>query len=97
MSYIRKIISLKSLKLISAGKSAALIITLAPWSWFTQWKDTKLKHRGDDYEALKMRLAHQMWRQCDQLFPQLEDKVSPYIYLYNGFVTCKTLKTRLAH
>jgi len=57
------------------GKSALLILTLCPWSWTSQWQEGKLKHRGDEYEGLKMRLGHQMWRQCEQLYPQIEGKM----------------------
>ncbi|XP_045171991.2 all-trans-retinol 13,14-reductase-like [Mercenaria mercenaria] len=57
------------------GKSVALLITLLPWSWFNKWEGGRVKHRGDDYNYLKERIAQQMWRQCEQLFPKLEGKL----------------------
>ncbi|KAH9502815.1 hypothetical protein Btru_074531 [Bulinus truncatus] len=56
------------------GKSSALIITLARWEWFSQWKDEKVRHRGDYYDGIKDVLGRQMWQQCLNLFPQLDGK-----------------------
>jgi len=57
------------------GKAVLLIITLLPWHWFSQWESGKVKKRGDDYNALKMRIGQQLWKQVEQLFPQLDGKV----------------------
>ena len=54
----------------------ALLITLLPWSWFNKWEGGRVKHRGEDYNELKERIAKQMWHQCEQLFPKLEGKVN---------------------
>ncbi|CAG5133385.1 unnamed protein product [Candidula unifasciata] len=56
------------------GKSSALVITLANWEWFKEWKDEKVRHRGDRYEGIKDALGRQMWQQCVDLFPQLEGR-----------------------
>ncbi|KAH9515074.1 hypothetical protein Btru_019113 [Bulinus truncatus] len=56
------------------GKSSAIIITLAKWEWFSQWKDEKVRHRGDYYDGIKDVLGRQMWQQCLNLFPQLDGK-----------------------
>ncbi|XP_041350179.1 all-trans-retinol 13,14-reductase-like isoform X2 [Gigantopelta aegis] len=57
------------------GKSSVLLITHASWDWFSQWKDTQVRHRGDRYEQIKMAVGKQMWKQCYELFPQLEGKM----------------------
>lgn len=53
------------------GKSTALLITLTPWSWFSKWRDGRVKHRGEDYEVLKEKIGRQMWKQVEELFPKL--------------------------
>jgi len=56
------------------GKSSILIITLANWEWFKEWKDEKLRHRGDRYEGIKDVVGRKMWQLCVDLFPQLDGK-----------------------
>ena len=60
----------------------ALIITLVPRSWFTEWKDGKVKKRGQEYEDIKMKIGAQMWKQVEELFPQLDGKVQTVRILY---------------
>ncbi|CAG5133384.1 unnamed protein product [Candidula unifasciata] len=57
------------------GKSAAVVLTYANWEWFKEWKDEKVRHRGDRYEGIKDALGRQMWQQCVDLFPQLEGRM----------------------
>lgn len=38
------------------GRSTIEAITLAPYSWFSAWKDTSWKKRGADYDAFKSQL-----------------------------------------
>ncbi|KAK3603231.1 hypothetical protein CHS0354_007560 [Potamilus streckersoni] len=57
------------------GKSAALLITLCPYEWFSAWEKQRCKHRGEDYVDLKERIGRQMWLQCQQVFPQLTGKM----------------------
>ncbi|KAK3603230.1 hypothetical protein CHS0354_007559 [Potamilus streckersoni] len=57
------------------GKSAALIIALCPYEWFSAWEKQRCKHRGEDYVDLKERIGRQMWIQCQQVFPQLAGKM----------------------
>ncbi|KAK3760737.1 hypothetical protein RRG08_027307 [Elysia crispata] len=56
------------------GKSSVLVITLASWEWFKEWKEEKLRHRGDRYENIKDVIGRKMWQQCVDLFPQLDGK-----------------------
>ena len=45
-----------------------------------EWKDGKVKKRGQEYDDIKMKIGAQMWKQVEELFPQLEGKV-PIIVL----------------
>ncbi|XP_005089177.1 all-trans-retinol 13,14-reductase [Aplysia californica] len=56
------------------GKSSVLVITLANWEWFKEWKDEKLRHRGERYEGIKDVIGRRLWQQCVDIFPQLEGK-----------------------
>ncbi|KAK6190807.1 hypothetical protein SNE40_002594 [Patella caerulea] len=58
------------------GKSVLLVITLAKYEWFEQWKDERIKHRGDDYNAIKDRIGERIIQQCIGLYPKMENKVS---------------------
>ena len=73
--------------LLYSGKSVALLITLTPWAWFSDWKDGKLKHRGDDYNALKDKIGSQMWKQTEELFPQLAGTVCYFVCLFCCFTS----------
>ncbi|CAH1788912.1 unnamed protein product [Owenia fusiformis] len=57
------------------GKSTCVVITLARWEWFEEWKDTKINHRGEDYDSVKGAIARRMWEQTCALYPQVADKV----------------------
>ncbi|XP_060569543.1 all-trans-retinol 13,14-reductase-like [Ruditapes philippinarum] len=57
------------------GKSVMLIITLMPWEWTQKWEECRVKHRGDEYENLKMKFGQQLWRQVEQLYPSVEGKL----------------------
>jgi len=56
------------------GKTSIMVITLANWEWFKEYKDEKLRHRGDRYEGIKDVIGRRMWQQCVDIFPQLEGK-----------------------
>ncbi|XP_012934886.1 all-trans-retinol 13,14-reductase [Aplysia californica] len=56
------------------GKASVLLITLANWEWFEEWKDEKVRHRGERYEGIKDVVGRRMWQMCVDTFPQLEGK-----------------------
>ncbi|XP_078702739.1 all-trans-retinol 13,14-reductase-like [Branchiostoma floridae x Branchiostoma belcheri] len=56
------------------GKSTCIIISFTPYEWFAEWQEGRVKHRGEEYESLKTRLAQKMWRQVCQQYPQLQGK-----------------------
>lgn len=43
------------------GRSAAEIVTLAPFEWFEPWEDERVMKRGQDYDALKAAFGTCSW------------------------------------
>ena len=72
------LIKVSSFYSILKGNSAALVIAPVPTSWFSQWQQGRVLHRGDDYVDLKMKLGRQMWEQTLGLFPHLSGKVRSF-------------------
>ncbi|XP_078080088.1 all-trans-retinol 13,14-reductase-like [Mustelus asterias] len=58
-----------------AGKSSMVIVTLARFEWFEEWKDERVKKRGEDYENFKMGIAKSLTDQIIEYFPQLKDRM----------------------
>eukprot|EP00105_Crassostrea_gigas_P002156 XP_011414585.1 PREDICTED: putative all-trans-retinol 13,14-reductase [Crassostrea gigas] len=56
-------------------KSTCLLITLSKYSWFQQWEEGRIKHRGEDYEDLKTIIGKKMLQHCIKLYPNIEGKV----------------------
>ncbi|XP_048757507.2 all-trans-retinol 13,14-reductase-like [Ostrea edulis] len=56
-------------------KSTCLLITLSRYSWFKKWEESRVKHRGEDYEDLKTVIGKKMLDHCIRLYPSLEGKV----------------------
>ncbi|OCT60039.1 all-trans-retinol 13,14-reductase isoform X1 [Xenopus laevis] len=57
------------------GRSCLTLLTMAPYHWFSDWKEHQPRHRGDDYYSMKMKLAQMMVERALKEYPQLEDKV----------------------
>jgi len=60
------------------NKSTIDIITLMPYSIFAPWADSRWKKRGDDYEALKEKLAQRLLAVLYKYVPQVKGKVAYY-------------------
>lgn len=60
------------------GKSTIDIITVMPFDIFKDWKDTRWKKRGEDYESLKEKFAQRLLEELYRLEPQLKGKVDHY-------------------
>lgn len=60
------------------GKSTIEIITIAPYSWFTDWETTRWKKRGAEYEQLKERISQQLLEQLYRMLPQLKGQIDYY-------------------
>ena len=52
---------------------------IMPWAQVAQWADTRVGHRGADYEAWKRRLAERIIDKMEKLYPGFRDKVQTYI------------------
>ena len=52
-----------------------MVITLAKWEWFEEWKEEKMRHRGDRYNGIKDVLGRRLWEMVIGQFPQLDGKV----------------------
>jgi all-trans-retinol 13,14-reductase len=60
------------------GRATAEVIMLVPYDWFTKWEGTKWQKRGEEYNALKEKLAHQMFGQLYRVAPHLKGKIDYY-------------------
>jgi len=60
------------------GKSTIDIITAMPYNLFNEWKGTRWKKRGEDYEALKEKLAQRLLEELYKKEPQVKGKVDHY-------------------
>nr|XP_055032789.1 inactive all-trans-retinol 13,14-reductase [Misgurnus anguillicaudatus] len=57
------------------GKSCMTILTMVNYEWFEEWKDTKVRKRGDDYYTYKMRYANYLFDWACKHFPKLREKL----------------------
>ena len=57
------------------GRATVEVVGLAPYDWFARWADSPWKKRGQDYEALKQKLADRMMDALVGQCPQIAGKV----------------------
>jgi len=57
------------------GKTSIMVITLAKWEWFEEWKEEKMRHRGDRYNGIKDVLGRRLWELVIGVFPQCDGKL----------------------
>jgi len=57
------------------GKSTVEAITMAPYEAFANWAEAKWKRRGEDYEALKRRLADRLLEELERQAPAVKGNV----------------------
>ena len=57
------------------GRCTVEVVTLFPYHWFERWQETKLKRRGESYEAFKFELADRLQRELELHVPALAGKV----------------------
>ena len=60
------------------GRSTIEIITLSKIEWFAKWENTKWKKRGEDYDALKEKLAQRLLEHLYKYVPQVKGKIDTY-------------------
>jgi all-trans-retinol 13,14-reductase len=57
------------------GRATIEVITTAPYEWFRRWEDRPWKKRGEDYAALKGRLAERLLEALDRAVPAVRGVV----------------------
>jgi all-trans-retinol 13,14-reductase len=60
------------------GRSVISVLTFIPYSWFSQWSETTVKKRGDEYNALKHEIGQKIIDQVVHLFPKLKVKTNHF-------------------
>lgn len=53
-----------------------MILTMANYEWFEEWKDNPVRKRGDDYLDYKMRFGKRLFDWACSYYPQLREKVA---------------------
>ncbi|XP_046722633.1 all-trans-retinol 13,14-reductase-like [Silurus meridionalis] len=57
------------------GKSTMTVVSFAPYSWFEEWKDEKVKNRGADYKEIKAGIINTVLEVVTQIFPKIKDRI----------------------
>jgi all-trans-retinol 13,14-reductase len=57
------------------GRCTVEVVTLVPYNWFERWQETRLKRRGEDYEAFKEELAARLQSELERHVPVLAGKI----------------------
>lgn len=60
------------------GKSTIDIITLVPWETFAKWEGSQWMKRGEDYDALKEKIAQRLLAALYEQLPQVKYKIDHY-------------------
>jgi all-trans-retinol 13,14-reductase len=58
------------------GHATIEVVTLAPHAHFARWADSAWRHRADDYDAMKRRLAHRLVTALYRHVPGVEGAVT---------------------
>lgn len=58
------------------GRSTVEAITMAPYAAFARWADLKWKRRGEEYDALKQRLAGRLIAELERQVPAVKGNVA---------------------
>jgi len=57
------------------NKSTCCIITESKYEWFEEWKNERIRHRSEAYQALKDQFSGRLLDTLFSLYPHLKDKV----------------------
>jgi all-trans-retinol 13,14-reductase len=58
------------------GKSTVEAVTMLPYAAFARWEDTRWKRRGDEYDALKERIATRLRAELEQQVPSVAGNIA---------------------
>jgi len=57
------------------GHSTVEVIAVAPCRWFSEWEDTRWKHRGASYEELKQRFTARLLEELERHVPAVRGNI----------------------
>ncbi|MEZ4814363.1 MAG: NAD(P)/FAD-dependent oxidoreductase [Bdellovibrionota bacterium] len=52
------------------------LLAAGPYAWFSKWENTKVGHRGVEYEDFKKSYSSQLWSVVDKYCPGMQENVS---------------------
>nr|XP_028564029.1 all-trans-retinol 13,14-reductase-like isoform X1 [Podarcis muralis] len=57
------------------GKSTLIVLAVAKYEWFEEWKEEKVTKRGAEYEAFKNCFVDNIMETVLKFYPQIKDKI----------------------
>lgn len=66
------------------GKQTAEVLTELNYEWVKDWNEARVRHRGEDYEAIKAKVTKKL---KDRLFKQFPDLAKPGVIAYEELGT----------
>jgi len=57
------------------GRATAEVIVPAPYDWFARWRDTRWKHRGEDYDEFKQDLTARLRQGLEEHVPAVRGRI----------------------
>ena len=78
-------------QLFCLGKSSCLIYSMVQWSWYSQWENARVMHRGEEYNTLKTRVGHRMWERAQEIYPKIKGKVIIKLEVGSNFDPCHAI------
>lgn len=60
------------------GRTMVEVIIIVPYDWFKKWEGTEWRKRGEEYTAMKERVAQLMFNDLYRVAPQLKGKIDHY-------------------
>nr|XP_020667764.1 all-trans-retinol 13,14-reductase [Pogona vitticeps] len=57
------------------GKSTLIVLAVAKYEWFEEWKEEKVTKRGTEYESLKNTFVDNMMDTILKFYPQIKDRI----------------------
>jgi hypothetical protein len=87
------------------GRSVISVLSVIPYSLFSQWSETTTKKRGDEYEAFKQEIGQNIVDQVVRAFPKLKVIMAPLnfiikhlknLLLFSNTDFCRITSTTLA-
>lgn len=74
------------------GKSTLIVLAVAKYEWFEEWKEEKVTKRGAEYEAFKNCFVDNIMETVLKFYPQIKDKVRALLVSHHQL--CKQQQRR---